>query len=53
LTLLCQMVFGQNKDIVKSFDLRMDESVEVGIDSTNVAKALRIQFEIPENYELK
>ena len=52
LALFCQVVFSQN-DIVKSFDLRMDKSIEQGLDSTNIAKALKIQFEIPENYEFK
>jgi Zn-dependent metalloprotease len=49
LTLLYQEVLAQ----VKSFDLRMDKSVENGLNSTNVIKALKIQFNIPENYELK
>ena len=53
LALFCQVVFAQNNDIVKSFDLRMDKSIEKGLDSTNVAKALKIQFEVPENYEFK
>ena len=50
---LCQVVFAQSNDIVKSFDLRMDKSNEIGLDSTNIAKALKIQFKIPENYEFK
>ena len=53
LALFCQVVFSQNTDIVKSFDLRIDMSVEHGLDSTNIAKALKIQFEIPENHEFK
>ena len=53
LTLFCQVVLSQNNDIVKSFDLRMDKSVEEGLDSTNIVKALKIQFEIPENYKFK
>ena len=53
LALFCQVVFSQNNDIVRSFDWRMDKSVEHGLDSTNIAKALRVQFEIPENYEFK
>ena len=53
LTLFCQVVLAQNNDIIKSFDLRMDKSVEKGLDSTNITKALKIQFEIPENYEFK
>ena len=53
LVLFCQAVFSQNNNIVKSFDLRMDKSLEQGLDSTHVAMALKIQFEIPENYEFK
>jgi len=53
LALFCQVMFAQNNDIIKSFDLRMDKSNEAGLDSTNIAKALKIQFEIPENYEIK
>ena len=53
LTLFCQIVFSQNNDIVKSFVLRMDKSVGKGLDSTNVTKALKIQFEVPDNYEFK
>ncbi|MDR1120603.1 MAG: M4 family metallopeptidase [Dysgonamonadaceae bacterium] len=53
LALFCQVMFAQNNDIIKSFDLRMDKSVEKGLNSTNVAKALKIQFKIPENYEFK
>ena len=41
LAFLCQVVFSQSNEIVKSFDLRMDKSVEKGLDSTNVAKALK------------
>ena len=53
LILSCQLVFSQNNEIVKSFDLRMDKSVEKELDNTNIAKTLNIQFEIPENYEFK
>jgi Zn-dependent metalloprotease len=53
LTLFCQAVFSQNNDIIKSFNLRMDKSVEKGLDSTNISKALKVQFKIPENYEFK
>jgi len=53
LALFCQVMFSQNNDIVKSFNLRMDKSVEKELDSTNVTKALKIQFKIPENYEFK
>jgi len=53
LALFCQVVFAQNNDIVKSFDLRMEQSAEKGLDSINAAKALKIQFKIPEDYEFK
>ena len=46
-------MFSQNNDIVRSFDLRMDKSNEVGLDNTNIAKALKTQFKIPENYEFE
>ena len=54
LVLFCQVVFSQNRsnDIVKSFDLRIDKSIEK-LDSTNITKALKVQFEIPESYEFK
>jgi len=53
LSLLCQVVFAQSNNIVKSFDLRMEQSVEKGLDSINAAKALKIQFKIPNDYEFK
>jgi hypothetical protein len=34
LALFCQVVFAQNNDIIKSVDLRMNESVEKRLDST-------------------
>ena len=52
LALFCQVVFAQNKDVVKSLDLRMDKSIEGELDSTNIAKALKIQFEIPNGLPL-
>lgn len=51
--LLCQVVFSQNNDIVESFNLRTDKLAEQRADSTNIAKLLNTQFEIPENYEFK
>jgi len=53
LTLFCQVVFSQNSDMVKSFNWRMDKSSEKGLDGTNIAKALIIQLEIPDNYEFE
>jgi len=53
LTLFCQVVFSQTNDMIKSFDLRIDNSIEYGLDNTNIAEALKIQFEIPESYEFK
>ncbi len=53
LVLLCQVMFAQGNDLVKSFNLRMEQSVEKGLDSINAVKALKIQFKIPENYEFK
>ena len=31
----------------------MDKSVEKGLDDTNIAKALKTQFKIPENYKFE
>jgi Zinc metalloprotease (elastase) len=53
LVLLCQVGFAQSNGILKSFNLRMDKSVAKGLDNTNITKALKVQFEIPENYEFK
>jgi Zn-dependent metalloprotease len=53
LVLLCQVVFAKGNDIVRSFDWQMDKSNEIGLDSTNIAKALKNQFEVPDNYEFK
>ncbi len=53
LTLFCQVVFSQNNDIIKSFNLRMDKSIEKKLDNTNISKVLKVQFKIPENYEFK
>jgi len=53
LTLFCQVLLAQNNDIVKSFNLRMDEFVEEVLDNTNIIKALKTKLEIPENYEFK
>ena len=51
--LFCQVMFSQNSDIVKSFNLRKENLVERRADSTNITKALNIQFGIPENYEFR
>ena len=53
LVLFCQVVLSQNNDIVRSFNLRMEKSIEPGLDSNNIAKALIIQFKMPENYDFK
>ena len=53
LTLFCQVLLAQNNDIVKSFNLRMDEFAEEVLDNTNIIKALKTKLEIPENYEFK
>jgi len=52
LALVSQILFSQNNDIVRPFDLKRDKSSEKELD-TNVAKALKIQFKIPENYEFE
>ena len=38
LVLLCQVVFAQNNDIVRSFNLRMDKSVAKGLDKVKTSK---------------
>ena len=53
LALVCQVVVAQNNGIVKSFNLRMDKSVEKVTDNANVEKTLKRQLKIPENYEFK
>lgn len=53
LALCCQVVFSQNNDIVRSLDWRMDKPAEQGLDSTNIVRAFKVQFEIPENYEFR
>jgi Zn-dependent metalloprotease len=52
LTLLCQVVFSQNSDIIKSFYLQIEKPIE-RLESTNIGKALNSQFGISENYEFK
>ena len=53
LTLFFQAVFSQNDDIVKSLYWQIDKSVEDRLDNTDISKALKIQFEIPKNYEFE
>ena len=53
LTFFCQVGFSQNYEIVKSFDLQMDKSIEKRLDSTNITDALTTHLEIPANYEFK
>ena len=53
MTLFYQVAFSQNNDIIKSFDLRIDKSIEKGLDNTNIADVLKAQFEIPKNHEFK
>ena len=53
MVLFCQVVFSQNNDIVKSFNLRIDKSAEKEFKSDNISKALTTHFNISENYEFK